>query len=100
MLFKTPIRSKLTTGESTLDFGAGSKTAEVVITGLGNIKASSIVYPNVKIEATDDHRADDFLIDPIRLAYKDVIAGTGFTIYGTMDNARANGEYTIQWSFS
>jgi hypothetical protein len=100
MLFQTPIRFKLTTGEATLDFGAGNKTAEVVVTGVSNIQLTSIVYPNVKIEATTEHATDDFLVDPIRLAYKDVVAGTGFTIYGEMDNARANGTYTIQWSFS
>ena len=100
MLFQTPIRFKLTTGEVTLDFGAANKTAEVVVTGVSNIQLTSIVYPNVKIEATTEHATDDFLVDPIRLAYKDVIAGTGFTIYGEMDNARANGTYTIQWSFS
>tara|TARA_R110000772_G_scaffold170373_4_gene282281 strand:- start:2273 stop:2575 length:303 start_codon:yes stop_codon:yes gene_type:complete len=100
MLFQTPIRFKLTTGEATLDFGTGNKTAEVVVTGVSNIQLTSIVYPNVKIEATTEHATDDFLVDPIRLAYKDVVAGTGFTIYGEMDNARANGRYTIQWSFS
>ena len=100
MLFQTPIRFKLTTGEAILDFGAGNKTAEVVVTGVSNIQLTSIVYPNVKIEATTEHATDDFLVDPIRLAYKNVIAGTGFTIYGEMDNARANGTYTIQWSFS
>ena len=100
MLFQTPIRNKLTKGEVTLDFGARSKTAEVVVTGLGNILTTSVVFVLVKIEATADHSIDDLLIDPIRIAYKDLIAGTGFTIYGEMDNARASGKYTIQWSFN
>ena len=100
MLFQTPIRFKLTTGEAILDIGAGNKTAEVVVPGLSNIQLTSIVYPKVKIETTAEHATDDLLVDPIRLAYKDVIPGTGFTIYGEMDNARANGTYTIQWSFS
>jgi len=84
-------------GIATLDFGNGSLTAETVVTGYSEITADSVVMASMRITATPEHLTDDLLVDPIRLAVKDLIAGVGFTIYGEMDNARANGTYKINW---
>jgi hypothetical protein len=84
-------------GTATLDFGTGSLTTETVLTGLVSVSTSSVIITTLKIVATPEHRIDDLLIDPIRLAVKDLVAGVGFTIYGEMDNARANGTYEIDW---
>ena len=84
-------------GIATLDFGNGSLTAETVVTGYSEITADSVVMAFMRITATPEHLTDDLLVDPIRLAVKDLIAGVGFTIYGEMDNARANGTYRINW---
>jgi len=85
-------------GSATLDFGSGSKTTEVTVTGIPSITNDSVVFVEMKMEATADHSIDELLIDPIRLAIKDLVVGQGFTIYGEMDNAEANGEYIIHWS--
>jgi hypothetical protein len=84
-------------GVATLDFGAGNMTAETVVTGYSEIDADSVVMASMRIVATPEHTTDDLLVDPIRLAVKDLVAGNGFTIYGEMDNAKANGTYKINW---
>jgi hypothetical protein len=84
-------------GVATLDFGAGSLTAETVVTGYPEVTANSIVMASVRVVATAAHTTDDLLVDPIRVAVKDLVAGAGFTLYGQMDNARANGTYEIDW---
>jgi hypothetical protein len=84
-------------GTATLDFGSGNVSAEVVVTGVTKALTTSNVLCQLKVEATAEHPVDDLLIDPIRLLVKDLVSGTGFTIYGHMDNARANGTYKVQW---
>jgi uncharacterized protein YjgD (DUF1641 family) len=84
-------------GVATLDFGSGNVSAEVVVTGVSDALTTSNVMCQLRVEATAEHPVDDLLIDPIRLLVKDLVAGTGFTIYGHMDNARANGTYKVQW---
>ena len=75
-------------------------TTDTVVTGVPTITSSSIVQPQVRIEATPEHSTDDLLIDPIRLAVHSLVAGVGFTVRGAMDNAPANGTYTIDWTMS
>jgi hypothetical protein len=84
-------------GTAQLDFGAGNITSEVVVTGVSAILTTSRIISSMRIEATANHSVDDLLSDPIRLAVKDLISGVGFTIYGQMDNAPANGLYKIDW---
>jgi hypothetical protein len=84
-------------GTATLDFGSGAKTAETIVTGYPEIDEDSIVMASMRIVATAEHSTNDLLIDPIRLAVKDLVAGAGFTVYGEMDNAEANGTYVINW---
>ena len=85
-------------GIATLDFGASNKTASFVVTGISSITATSVVLVKMRIEDTADHIAEDLLIDPIRVEAFAIVAGTGFTIYGTMGNAPANGKYNVQWA--
>jgi hypothetical protein len=85
-------------GCATLDFGASNKTASIVVTGVKTASATSVVLVKMRIEDTDDHVAEDLLIDPIRVEAFAIVAGTGFTIYGTMENAPANGKYNVQWA--
>jgi len=85
-------------GYAFLDFGTQSKTAEVVVTNVSTVAENSVILPTMIIENTAYHSADELLVDPIRLAVKDIVAGEGFTIYGEMDNAEANGIYKINWS--
>ena len=85
-------------GIATLDFGASNKTATVVVTGVGSISATSVILVKMRIEDTADHIAEDLLIDPIRVEAFAIAPGVGFTIYGTMENAPANGKYNVQWA--
>lgn len=85
-------------GTAILDFGTGSLSTEVVVTGVSAVREDSVVMVAMRMEATDDHPVDDLLIDPIRVVSKDLVTGVGFTIYGHMDNSRANGTYNIHWS--
>jgi hypothetical protein len=85
-------------GIATLEFGASNKTATVVVTGIDAITATSVVLVKMRIEDTDDHIAEDLLIDPIRVEAFAIVPGVGFTIYGTMKNAPANGKYNVQWA--
>jgi hypothetical protein len=87
-------------GIATLDFGLSAKTATVVVSGVSQITAGSVMLCKMRIEATDDHPAEDLLIDPIRVEAFEIVAGVGFTIYGTMENAPANGKYNVQWALS
>jgi hypothetical protein len=86
------------TGIAELDFGTGSSTATVDITGVNLVAQDSVIFCSMRIEATEDHSEDELLIDPIRVAVKSLITGAGFTIYGEMDNAPANGKYKVQWA--
>jgi hypothetical protein len=81
-----------------LDFGVSSKTATFVVTGVSGITETSLVFPKMRIEATDDHTVDELLVDPIRVEAFSIVSGVGFTIYGTMENSSANGKYKVQWA--
>ena len=85
-------------GVVTLDFGASNKTATAVITGVNSIEATSVVLVKMRIEDTDDHTAEELLIDPIRVEAFEIVPCIGFTIYGAMQNAPANGKYNVQWA--
>jgi hypothetical protein len=87
-------------GTAQLDFGSGSKTAEVEVTGILEALATSRVMATMRIESTATHSVDDLLVDPIRVAVKSLVAGVGFTLYGQMDNATANGLYCADWFIS
>lgn len=87
-------------GTAQLNFGSGSKTAEVVVTGVTSILTTSRAMAVVRLQATASHSVDDMQVDPIRVAVKKIVAGVGFSIYGEMDNARANGLYNVDWFIS
>ena len=85
-------------GIATLDFGAGSLSAQTVVTGYPEIVSDSVVMVAMRVEATPEHTVDELLADPIRVAVKELEVGEGFTIQGRMDNAQANGTYKINWT--
>jgi hypothetical protein len=67
-----------------LDFGAfpGASDASVVITGQASILAGSLVEAWIFPAATADHSADEHAVETIKVLAGNVVAGTGFTIYG------------------
>ena len=93
------VSPSITSGTATINFGLSNKTAEVIVTGLTSVSVNSKVFTSMRIEETSTHSVDDLLIDPIRLAVKSIVSGAGFTIYGEMENATANGIYNVNWFF-
>jgi hypothetical protein len=85
-------------GTAILDFGQGSSTAQIVVTGVTSITEDSFVQCAVRVQATDQHSVDDLLYDPIQVSVSQLYAGSGFSIHGQMFNARANGTYIVNWT--
>lgn len=88
------------TGTATIDFGViGSPAPEasVAVTGQGGILTSSRVEAWVRIETTTEHDADEVQGEEIRAAARDLIAGTGFTIYAQPDSGVTYGTFKIDW---
>lgn len=92
-----------TTGTATIDFGAfpGGTDTSLTITGQTGIVTGSIVTASIRAEDTVDHTAMEHIVDPPRVTVGDIVAGTGFTIYGfTTNTRRHHGLYTVAWAWS
>lgn len=74
-------------GTALLDFGAfpGASDASIVITGQAGILSTSLVEAWIFPAATADHSADEHWVESLRVFAGNVVAGTGFTIYGLND---------------
>lgn len=92
--------SGLSSGTVQLDFGAGNKTAITTVTGITAALTTSRAIATMRLEATASHSVDEMQIDPIRVLIKNLVPGVGFTVYGEMDNALANGLYKADWFIS
>lgn len=73
-----------TTGVATLDFGAfpGKSDASVDVTGQAGIVSGSLVEAWIRPVATSDHSADEHMVETLKVVAGNIVAGTGFTIYG------------------
>lgn len=76
------------TGTTTLDFGAfpGKSDASVAVAGQAAIVAGSLVEAWVRPAATADHTLDEHLVETLNVVAGNIVAGTGFTIYGVNVN--------------
>ena len=74
------------TGTATLDFGAfpGAGDCNVAVSGQTAIQSGALVEAWLLPTATSDHSADEHVLanDVISVIAGNVVAGTGFTIYG------------------
>lgn len=101
-----------TVGTSTLNFGSfpGTPMASVAVTGQASILTTSSVEAWLSPSSgTSDHGVDEHRIENIKITAGNLVAGTGFTIYGEVkspvDNNGLNGSYvnnvygqwTINW---
>lgn len=75
-------------GTAILDFGAfpGSSDASVAVTGQTSIASGSVVQAWLRPEDTADHTADEHMVETLKVFAGNIVAGTGFTIYGFNDN--------------
>jgi len=100
-----------TSGTGLLDFGSfpGTKYTSLVITGQAGIVAGSSVEAWITPTATADHTADEHVLEGIKVMAGNIVAGTGFTIYG-LDTSEINeplsigakgtlisGKFTVAW---
>lgn len=73
-------------GTSEIDFGAfpGSTHTMVAVTGQTGILSTSKVEAWLTPAATDDHTADEHIVESAQISViaSDIVAGTGFTIHG------------------
>lgn len=76
-------------GTTTVDFGAfpGKSDTSVEVTGQAGIVAGSLVEAWIRPVATADHSADEHMLEPLRIVAGNIVAATGFTIYGFNVNA-------------
>jgi hypothetical protein len=72
------------TGTASLDFGVfpGTSHTSLTVTGQAGITAGSLVEAWIFPAATADHTADEHVVESIKVMAGNVVAGTGFTIYG------------------
>lgn len=84
----SPAGTPVTSGTATLDFGAfpGASDATVTVTGQAGILAGSTVQCWLEPTATSDHTADEHLYETLAVRAGNIVAGTGFTIYGWNTN--------------
>jgi hypothetical protein len=74
----------ITAGTAILNFGAfpGASDASVAVTGQVGIVAGSTVKAWMRPVATADHTADEHMVETIEVFAGNIVAGTGFTVYG------------------
>lgn len=106
------------TGTATVDFGSfpGSSEASVNVTGQTGILSSSVVMASVRSEATDDHSAEEHLVETIGVRVGPITPGVGFTIFAFNTNpitepadprtgrggqgTLLTGLFNVQWTWS
>lgn len=78
----------MATGTGTLDFGAfpGASDTALAITGQTGILTGSLVEAWIRPAATADHTADEHVVETLKVLAGNIVAGTGFTIYGVNTN--------------
>lgn len=95
-------------GTATLDFGAfpGASDTSVAVTGQAGIVSGSLVEAWIRPVATADHSADEHMVETIKVFAGNIVAATGFTIYGFNDGQEADpegvasrlyGTWTVAW---
>lgn len=94
-------------GTAVLNFGAfpGASDAAVVVTGQTGIVAGSLVEAWMRPVATADHSVDEHLVETLKVIAGNIVAATGFTIYGFNTSqlsshgqgTRLYGQWTVSW---
>ena len=71
-------------GTAILDFGVfpGKSDTSVDVTGQATIAAASLAEAWIRPVATADHSADEHMLETLKIFAGNILAGTGFTIYG------------------
>jgi len=88
----------MATGTATLDFtSSGSQLAQVNVTGQAGILSGSNIEAFLQAnDSTADNTAFAHQVVPLRVRCGNVVAGTGFTIYGVSDWSLFK-TYLVRW---
>lgn len=80
----TPPTGSANAGNATIDFGAfpGKSDTSVAVTGQTGIVAGSVLNAWIRPTGSADHSADEHLVETLKVLAGNIVAGTGFTIYG------------------
>lgn len=94
-------------GTAVLNFGAfpGQSDTSVVITGQSGILSGSLVEAWIRSADSADHSADEHLVETLKVVAGNIVAGTGFTIYGVNQSQLAShgqgtrlyGQWNVSW---
>lgn len=85
-------------GVAIIDFGAaGQDIASLAITGQGAILTTSKIFVSVMAVDSADHSADEHLVEQLSVRAGNIIAGTGFTIYGVTTGLALRGKFNVSW---
>jgi hypothetical protein len=92
--------SAATIGTASLNFGVspGGTDAKLIITGQTAILATSHVDAWIVPAATADHSVDEHWVEDLFVMAGNIVAGTGFTIYGKSPSG-TYGAFNIQWTW-
>ena len=77
----------------------------MVITGQSGILSGSLVEAWIRLEDSADHSADEHRVETLKVMAGNIVAATGFTIYGVNTSQLANhgqgtrlyGQWNVSW---
>lgn len=95
-------------GTAVLDFGSfpGKSDASVAVTGQSGIVSGSLVEAWIRPVDSVDHSADEHRVETLTVMAGDIVAGTGFTIFGMNSGqvsqpngqgTRLYGQWNVAW---
>ena len=95
-------------GTAVLNFGSfpGKSDTSVAVTGQSGIVSGSLVEAWIRPVDSVDHSADEHRVETLRVMAGDIVAGTGFTIFGMNSGqvhgpdgqgTRLYGEFNVAW---
>lgn len=91
-------------GKATVDFGSFPGAADTsLFVSAPDIESVHVPSCWVLCEATSDHTADEHAVEPLIVRASAPTAGSGFTIYATLDPrgaaTRTHGLFRVGWEY-
>lgn len=86
-------------GTTTLDFGSKATDTSVFVSAPA-ITGSQLVEAWIFPAATTNNTADNHWVDTIKVIAGNVVAGSGFTIYGRCDVGFAHGKFNVGYVYN
>ncbi len=87
-------------GSAVLNFGAGASDTSVQVSA-PFISAASVVSARILVAASTDHTADEHWVEELEVYAGNIVAGTGFTIYGrTRGPFVIYGHFNVTWEWN